>query len=131
MKGCVAINKASHDRNNIHCNILAHNVCRSRHTNPKSGKTSQKCLTSPSSVSKSLRSGQSVFNFKTHCLLCGDVADLSLVHKKNIASYKCSHVMTLGFQENMYTHCQIRKDDWAIQIQYASLLMKPYTITHV
>ena len=139
VEGCVGINKASHDRNldipdiifSEHCNIIAHNVCRSRHTNQKSVKTSQKCLTSPSSVSKSLRSGQSVLNFKTHCLLCGDVVDLSLVHKTNIASYKYSRVMTLGFQENMHTHCQIRKDDWATQIQYVSLLMKPYTITRV
>ena len=124
MKGCVGINKAIHDRNldipdiifSEHCNIIAHNVCRSRHTNPKSVKTSQKCLTSPSSVAR---------------LLCGDVVDLSFVHKTNIASYKYSHVMLLGFQENMYTHCQRRKDDWATQTQYVSLLMKPYAITHV
>ena len=59
-KGCVGINKASHDRKleipdivfSEHCNIIVHNVCRSRHTNPKSVKTSQKCLASPSSVSK-------------------------------------------------------------------------------
>ena len=25
--------------------------------------------------------------------------------------------MTLGFQENIYTHCKGRQDDWATQIQ--------------
>ena len=89
-EGCVAINKASHNRNlNIpdikftdHCNIIVHKVCRSRHTNPKSVKTAPKRLTSPSSVSKGLRSGQSVFNFKTHCFFCGDLVEQSLAHKK-------------------------------------------------
>ena len=42
---------------------------------------------------------------------------LSLAHKKPIASYKYSHVMTLGFQENIQNHCQGRQDDWATQIQ--------------
>ena len=124
-KDCVGINKASHDRNlNIldikftdHCNIIVHKVCRSRHTNPKSVRNAPKRLTSPPSVSKSLRSGQNVFNFKTHCFFWGDVVDQSLAHKKNIASYKYSHVMTFGFQENIHTHCQGRQDDWATQIQ--------------
>ena len=54
------------------------------------------------------------------CVICGDSIDVveqSLAHKKNIASYKYSHVMTLGFQENIHTHCQGRQDDWATRIQ--------------
>lgn len=126
-KGCAGINKANHDRNlntpdivfSAQDDILVHKVCRSRHTNPKSVKTAQKRQTSKSPVTKPrLRSGESVFDFKTHCLLCGVFVEQSLAKKKpNKASYKYSHVMTLSFQQNILTCCHSRQDNWGTQVQ--------------
>ena len=126
-KGCAGINKANHDRNldkpdivfSEHDDILVHKICRSRHTNPKSVKTAQKRKMSESAVTKrNLRSEERVFDFKTDCLFCGVFVEQSLAQKKpNKASYMYSHVMTLGFQQNIITHCHSRQDDWATQVK--------------
>ena len=110
-KGCAGINKANHDINldipdivfTEHDDILVHRICRSRHTNKKSVQNAPKRLTSQSPVTKLLlRSGETVFDFKTHSHFCGVFVQQSLAHEKpNKASYKYSHVMTLAFQQSI------------------------------
>ena len=70
-------------------------------------------------VKASLRSvEENIFDFKTHCLFCGVFLDMSLAKKNpKKASYRYSHVMTLGFQKNIINHCQVREDDWALKVK--------------
>ena len=128
-KGCVGINKANHDRQldlpdivfSEDADVFAHKICRSRHTNPKTVKTAQKRLSSLSPVpTPNLRSAErlSVFDYKTHCLFCGAFVDQSVAEKRpDKTNCKFSHVMTLGFQENIYSNCHDRKDDWALKVE--------------
>lgn len=99
-------------------NILLHRVCRRRHTNPKTINSAKK-RDSSEVVKPNLRSAEeNVFDFKTHCLFCGVFVDMSLAQKTPAkARYRYSHVMTLGFQENILSHCDIREDDWALKVQ--------------
>ena len=87
-------------------------VCKRRYTNPKTIISAKKRDFSEV-VKPNLRSAEeNVFDFKIHCLFCGVFVEMSLAQKNpNKASYIFSHVMTLGCQKNILSHCDMRKDD--------------------
>ena len=131
-KGCTGINKANKERNldvpdlvfDEKHDILVHKVCRSRHTNPKTIKSAKK-RESSEEIKPNLRSAEeNVFDFKTHCLFCGLFVETCLAQKNPTkASYRYSHVMTLGFQENILSHCDMREDEWALKVQSRLLVV--------
>ena len=125
-KGCDGINAANKLRNldvtdlvfSDNQDLLAHKQCRSKHTNPKDIKAAEKRGAPAEGDRTNLRSHVSGFNFKTHCFLCGDIIECAMAYKyPNRSSYQYSHVMTLSLQENIFAHCNARRDDWATNVQ--------------
>ena len=125
-KGCAGINTANKLRHldvpdlvfSDNQDLLAHKQCRSKHTNPKEIKATEKCRPSTERDRTKLRSQVSDFNSKTHCFLCGDIIERAIAYKYPArSSYHHIHVMTLPFHENISAHCNIRRDDWPTTVQ--------------
>ena len=77
---------------------FVHKRCRSKHTNPKNLKATQKRKTSSEEGSVlNLRSADPEFSFKTHCFICGYVIQQSRVNKNpNTFKYqysKCDNII--------------------------------------
>ena len=123
-KGCETINKAyilrQVDVPNIiyNDNLYVHISCRSKHTNSKNIAASLKRGSTDEVPQKSLRSSATMFDFKTHCFLCGTYINQSAAcrHPERSA-YQFSSVMAIEFKGVILHYCNERLDEWAMAVQ--------------
>ena len=123
-KGCETINKAYILRHvdvpNIiyNDNLYVHISCRSKHTNSKNIAASLKRGSTYEVPPKSLRSSATMFDFKTHCFLCGTYINQSAAcrHPERSA-YQFSSVMAIAFKGVILHYCNERRDEWAMAVQ--------------
>ena len=112
-KGCAGVNKANKERNldvpdlvfEKDHDIFVHIVSGSRHTNPKTTKSAKERDYSEVVKANPRSAEENAFDSLISKPTASSVEHLlnCLLHRKNPtkASYRYSHVVTLGFQENI------------------------------
>eukprot|EP00794_Sanderia_malayensis_P014579 gene14579-16081_t len=113
-KGVASINSASLQR----CDSITavtiesvHIACRKEYTNQRNIDASRKQQSHPTEKGV-LRSEATQFDFKIHCLFCGE-GDRSDRKRKN---FELTPVRTFDFQKTVEQICQDRNDVWAVKV---------------
>ncbi|XP_028418322.1 uncharacterized protein LOC114543611 [Dendronephthya gigantea] len=90
--------------------IDVHIICRKNYTR----QSSIKAVLQPSpKKQKTLRSSMTQFNFKQHCLFCGDDCDISIETKKPLARRKSIHeIRTITCKTTIANAASERDDEW-------------------
>ena len=113
-KGANGINKASKERGDV-INVTAgqsvHKNCRANFTKPQNIAAAAR-ETSQARGKRVLRSEAQKFNFKEHCLFCGE-GDQYQGKKKDFVLVP---VRTFEFQETVSEICNERNDEWARKV---------------
>ncbi|XP_071165969.1 uncharacterized protein [Mytilus edulis] len=116
-KGCLGIIKASQERGDCLSALegnFVHQLCRKTYTNPndiKKYKKEKLVLREIHTNTPKLRS-KSHFDFKHHCLFCGNEATDSKKKDKNVIQ-----VRTDDFESRIQDACDLRNDDWAAEVR--------------
>ncbi|VDI78340.1 Hypothetical predicted protein [Mytilus galloprovincialis] len=116
-KGCLGIIKASQERGDCLSALegnFVHQLCRKTYTNPndiKKYKKEKLVLREIHTNTPKLRS-KSHFDFKHHCLFCGNEATDSKKKDKNVFQ-----VRTDDFESRIQDACDLRNDDWAAEVR--------------
>ncbi|XP_071168115.1 uncharacterized protein [Mytilus edulis] len=116
-KGCLGIIKASQERGDCLSaseGNFVHQLCRKTYTNPndiKKYKKEKLVLREINTNTPKLRS-KSHFDFKHHCLFCGNEATDSKKKDKNVFQ-----VRTDDFDSHIQDACDLRNDDWAAEVR--------------
>ena len=127
-KGCDSINCATKQRGVDLEEVLysesydqyVHKKCRSRHTNIKLIQYALKESQPSTSTLKhaKLRSQESYFEYKTHCILCALIVDIALAHRNpERSSYQFSQAMSLELKESLMTQATERNDEWGESVK--------------
>ena len=113
-KGANGINKASKERGDV-INVTAgqsvHKKCRANFTKPQNIAAAAR-ETSQARGKRVLRSEAQKFNFKEHCLFCGE-GDQYQGKKKDFVLVP---VRTFEFQKTVPEICNERNDEWARKV---------------
>ena len=113
-KGANGINNASKERGNV-INVTAgqsvHKDCRANFTKPQNIAAAAR-ETSQARGKRLLRSEAQKFNFKEHCLFCGE-GDRYQGKKKD---FSLVPVRTFEFQNTVSEICNERNDEWARKV---------------
>ncbi|CAC5425515.1 unnamed protein product [Mytilus coruscus] len=115
-KGSQSVNKASKSR---HDNVVTsagqklHQNCRKSYTNPKYIALANKEIKHETTNLPKLRS-KVEFDFKKHCLFCGQLADAVIGRKRKSDVYP---VRTSEFQCKIEDICKQREDEWALEVR--------------
>ena len=135
VKGIKGINYASEQRGlsfRIDSRLIVHVECRNYFTKPqnvKKGKLVHDCNEKKTATT---RGSKGSYDFKTHCILCGNEIKYDSKHNKRGADVW--EVKTLEFQKSISGVCAKRQDEWANdvqgRIQYAIDLFAEDTIYH-
>ena len=89
--------------------IDVHILCRKNYTR----QSSIKAVLQPSPKKKPLRSSMIQFNFKQHCLFCGDDCDMTIETKKPVARQKSIHeVRTMTCKSMIANAASERGGEW-------------------
>ena len=111
-KGCDGVNEASKKRG-ISIRALpgqtVHQDCRRNHCNPRRINSAQVNVTENTSKRRALRSEATPFDYKEHCLFCGQSAKYEGKKK----GYDVIPVRTGDFQTRIHERCKRRHDKWA------------------
>ncbi|CAC5372506.1 unnamed protein product [Mytilus coruscus] len=115
-KGSQSVNKASKSRQD---NVVTsagqklHQNCRKSYTNPKYIALANKEIKHETTNVPKLRS-KVEFDFKKHCLFCGQLADAVIGRKRKSDVYP---VRTSEFQCKIEDICKQRKNEWALEVR--------------
>ncbi|CAG2213079.1 unnamed protein product [Mytilus edulis] len=115
-KGSQSVNKASKSRqDNVFTSAgqKLHQNCRKSYTNPKYIALANKDIKHETSNVPTLRS-KVEFDFKRHCLFCGQLADAVIGRKRKSDVYP---VRTSEFQCKIEDICRQREDEWALEVR--------------
>ena len=109
-KGSDRVNRASKERGSsvrTQAGQRVHMKCRNNFTNPTRIEQDQKDCTDK--LTSRIRRSEIQFNFKEHCLFCGQPAKYE-DKKRRCAVFP---VRTKNFQSEIIRTCEKRKDDWS------------------
>lgn len=119
-KGCIGILKASKERGecfDVQPGQHAHVECRRIYCHPKEIQKAAKrndFLNGADDCKPKLRSSESKFNFREHCLFCGKPA--SLGQKCNKRGFDTYPVRTKDFDASIKFVCKKRDDQWSEEV---------------
>ena len=116
MKRAASVNKASKSRqDNVFTSAgqKLHQNCRKSYTNPKYIALANKDIKHETSNVPTLRS-KVEFDFKRHCLFCGQLADAVIGRKRKSDVFP---VRTSEFQCKIEDICRQREDEWALEVR--------------
>ena len=98
--------------------LKVHTECRKRYTSKRRFEQQMRAKTAcetESKPAKRLRSTVSVtFDYKEHCLLCGESAEIDRKHPDRD---KISRVETIEVRTTLLQHCEKRNDKWALDVK--------------
>lgn len=108
------------DQMELHTSLEVHITCRQQYINQRKIAQSAASHSAPeTSAGPLLRSSLPVFQFKTHCIFCGDVADAAAELKRPKSRRRViSEVLTTTFQDNVHRVVRDRDDDWGKEVQH-------------
>ena len=98
--------------------VKVHDLCRKQYTCKRKYEQEQRAKDSNEKLitpSKKLRSAVDVpFQWKEHCMLCGELAQFDSKHPQN---NKISHVETLEIRSTVLNYCSKRSDNWGLEVE--------------
>ncbi|CAC5372532.1 unnamed protein product [Mytilus coruscus] len=115
-KGSQSVNKASKSRqDNVVTSVgqKLHQNCRKSYTNPKYIALANREIKHETTNVPKLR-WKVEFDFKKHCLFCGQLADAVIGRKRKSDVYP---VRTSEFQCKIEDICKQREDEWALEVR--------------
>ncbi len=112
-KGSDGVNRASSERGSdliVMPRDKVHTECRRNYCKPANITRDLASQQEPSKTKRDLRSEQTRFSFRDHCLFCGHAAN---IQKMRLTECDVFMVRTGDFQERIFQVCNERNDNWS------------------